>query len=78
MTTETTKTYIIRTIADFLAVPPDRRSECLREFETWCSMADLIQSIADGCATMPDAFEWTDDGIRVVDAFIEGFEGGSS
>lgn len=60
------ETYLIRTVGDFLAVPPDRLDACLKEF------AECV-SLVRGCITvgeLPNAafdhFKWTDDGAPGV------------
>jgi hypothetical protein len=59
--------YEIRTVADFLMVPPERRALCLSEFQTWLEMADATREIV---AALPgiveatfgtDGFKWVDD-----------------
>jgi len=55
------KTYAIDRIADLLAVPADRRADCLRQIEYALSLHELA------CGDQPDlirfgSIEWTDDG----------------
>ena len=66
--------YTIRTVADFMAVPPDRRETCIREFVSWCACMDELAIIADAAGlkgTIPDSYEWIDDDKHTMTAVIE-------
>ena len=65
--------YRISNIADFLAVPQEKRVECLRDFKSWLDFAmqhSLDKSISEylgGVTTLQtDAFTWVDDGQEGV------------
>jgi hypothetical protein len=67
--------YKIKTIEDFLKVPPDRLEVCLQEFKTWCEMTrpleDAIKAVADCLYEKIElgferGFTWIDDGERNV------------
>ena len=68
--------YEIKTVADFLSVPAEKRAECLADFSQWLSIVDehkeiesLLDQIAgtDGAfSTMTDRFIWIDDSKRCV------------
>src|SRR5688572_8587838 len=67
--------FEIRTVADFLKVPEERRRICLREFHSWMAMGqgvrDLLLAVGDSMQTpippeaitfRTDVFRWHDDG----------------
>lgn len=61
-------TISIRTVEDFLALPPDRRAVALREFAAWCRVHDDMEPLAAALAdagislgAKRDTFEWIDD-----------------
>lgn len=60
--------YQIKTVADFLSVPEDRRATCLREFNVWLTMADAVRQLQELMPGMVKAemgvecFAWVDDG----------------
>lgn len=71
----THQTYEIRTVADFLKVPAERRRICLREFDAWCALQEGVTDLLcaasgalDGDLTPADlhwqneVFRWNDDG----------------
>ena len=79
--------YEIKTVADFLSVPAEKRAECLADFQQWLAMADQhqeIESLLDQMAqtsgafsTCRDTFVWVDDGQRGVSGIqFEAREGG--
>lgn len=55
--------YTIRTVADFLTVPPDRREICIAEFAVWLSLVEEARKVlGDLLVSDPGAaFEWVDD-----------------
>jgi uncharacterized membrane protein len=69
-----TKEYEIRTVEDFLAVPADKRDECLRDFKTWMEIksktgeieAELSEGLGVPVAIRHNVFTWLDDGIAGV------------
>lgn len=58
--------YEIRTLADFIAVPSDKREHCLRDFAAWCECIELAKTLGEivGGGVIPDTsvFAWIDDG----------------
>lgn len=66
-------TYPIRTIADFLAVPSDRRETCIREFVTWWDCIDGVAAILKSVGSegiLPDCYKWIDDDNHTITAII--------
>jgi hypothetical protein len=67
MTKPTGKTYDIRTVRDFLQVPPDRIKACLKDFQSSYAVVYLagiqLKDITKTPLNWP-AFIWTDDGIN--------------
>lgn len=65
----TAPTYTIRTVTDFLAVPDQRRADCLNEFSVWLGLLGGLRGLLGDLSEpveFPDAFEWIDDGKRRV------------
>lgn len=70
------KRYHIKTVADFLNVPTDKRQECLTDFAHWLSIMDdhkelegLLDHLAEtkgAFSTQRNSFTWVDDGKRGV------------
>lgn len=60
-----TPRYKIRTVADFLAVPPDRREVCASEFVLWLAIAEDLKTLVSP-AVWDGVFEWIDDGKRDI------------
>ena len=60
--------YEIRTVADMLKVPADKRQEMLRDFYTWLTFADSIKidTKAFKASINTDVFVWIDDGREGV------------
>jgi hypothetical protein len=69
--------YRIKSVGDFLAVPVDKRGDCLKDFAFWLSMADkkdAIDKALIGLFGIPDdstplsitTFVWVDDGIEGI------------
>jgi len=57
--------YKIKTVADFLKVPFDRREACLAEFSVFLESADhLAELFTTGAVTLE--YQWCDDGIRTT------------
>lgn len=55
----------IKTVADFFAIPAEKRAHCLRDFATWLAMASEAKAFFAGIegVIMPtDTFIWLDDG----------------
>lgn len=58
----TPPTYRIKSVTDFLQVPPDRRAICLREFAVWCALREASAALLARIeAQFPDEFVWVDD-----------------
>ena len=55
------KTYEIKTIADFMAVPVDRIDECLAELRVAIALSHEMARLANMTATLKK-FSWIDDG----------------
>lgn len=63
--------YEIRTVADFLKVPADRRAACLAEFPKCLEYAEAFGGFLDACGANGarfDVYVWTDDGVERVSA----------
>ena len=58
-------TYRLTTIADLLAIPVDRRGDCLRELEYALAFYDLALG-EDSENNPPLSIVWTDDGDKSV------------
>ena len=72
--------YELRTVADFLKVPEDRRCICLREFHAWLYMQEAVpdllvaasESLGGGFTRddirlrEADVFAWVDDGKATI------------
>ena len=56
--------YEIRTIADLLTVPSDRREACLSDLRTWLDLMDIVHGDTPWLAV--DRMFWTDDGDHSV------------
>lgn len=82
------KRYVIKTVADFAQVPPEKRHDCLTDFMIWLeyqSLADILTAAAppgvavrvvddpDGCG--PDRFVWIDDGKHVATVSLRAPDG---
>jgi hypothetical protein len=65
------KRYEIRTLADFLKVPKDKRVSMIVDFLHWLAICDdkeLIDAqmsglLGCGAPLMTDVFTWNDDGV---------------
>ena len=79
------RSYEIRTVGDFLDVPPDRQAACLVEFSDFLDLSRevkaLCDSLSESLGVAPDsrveAFMWVDDGRRdrAVELAIERADG---
>jgi hypothetical protein len=69
----TGRSFEIRTVADFLKVPADRRRVCLREFHVWLAIPEAVMGAVRATAEAMgqpapelrpklDVFVWHDDG----------------
>jgi hypothetical protein len=58
--------YEIRTVEDFLAVPQDKLSECLRDFKQWVELAYELNALFGEGAMVKTEFIWFDDGIEGI------------
>ena len=62
--------YTIKTVQDFLTIPEDRLSDCIKEFEESIKMAHAfknIQTAIDKNAPFDwPYFKWIDDGKKAV------------
>ena len=60
----TGKTYTIRTVNDFLQVPPDRFKACMKDFShAYATVSILKLQLNDKDFNWP-GFIWTDDGKK--------------
>lgn len=56
--------YEIRTVKDFLSIPPDKRPAALAAFAMWLAICDKVASkYTPEELTVRDVFRWKDDGI---------------
>lgn len=54
--------YHITSVTDFLQVPEERRTVCLREFGVWLSIGEATTALMDGIPVeWPSTFVWVDD-----------------
>lgn len=60
--------YQIRTVEDFLSVPPERRELCAREFVVWLAAIEAMLALAEGMKFKPAIFEWIDDDKHTIKA----------
>lgn len=58
--------YEIATVEDFLKVPEDKLSECLKDFASWVGMVRLVRDLGPEIVKLREHgnFVWTDDGKR--------------
>jgi hypothetical protein len=57
-------TYEIRSVKDFLAIPPDKRTAALADFAMWLAICDTVaEKYTPEELTVRDVFRWKDDGI---------------
>lgn len=77
MSGPTGKHIPIRTVEDFLALPPDRRAVALREFAEWCRIHDEAGPVAAALTelglrltTTRDVFEWIDDDKGMIHSTV--------
>lgn len=59
------ETYEIATLNDFLKIPPDRVSACLRDVEYVIATCQFIDG-SEGCTGTLGPIIWTDDGEHNV------------
>lgn len=61
-------TYELRTVADFMALPPEKMDACLLDFAAWLAMHMKAREIAGQfrIATPTDVFAWVDDGKHIA------------
>ena len=57
-------TYDIRTVRDLLAVPAERREDCLSELRTWLAIHDHVDTLIGVPGAWDGVFQWVDDGRR--------------
>lgn len=59
-----TPTHIIRTVEDFLTVPPDDIEACMHDFANWLRLHHAVRQLfPDGPLTAAaDEFRWINDG----------------
>jgi hypothetical protein len=56
--------YEIRSVKDFLAIPPDKRPAALADFAMWLAICDTVaEKYTPEELTVRDVFRWKDDGI---------------
>jgi hypothetical protein len=73
VSTDNPTRYEISAPLDFLKVPEDRRSECLREFATWLEIADNMRTLFEGIpmeVARDGAFIWIDDGKSTASVIV--------
>lgn len=58
----TSVAYQIKSVADFLTVPPEHRATCLAQFLDFLRLADDVLAAHPGKYTESLEFVWTDDG----------------
>jgi hypothetical protein len=61
-------TYEIRTVNDFLQVPPERWDACLEEFKACLALAAVSRAVLP--QTTLGVYRWVDDGERNVEASV--------
>lgn len=54
--------YEIKSVADFIKVPDEKLSECLRDFASWCDFHREMRDLLDGIEMHEETFIWVDDG----------------
>lgn len=56
--------YEIRSVKDFLLIPPDKRTTALADFAMWLAICDKVAGeYTHEELTVSDVFRWKDDGI---------------
>lgn len=58
-------TYRVRTVADFLTIPADRRAKALAEFPAYLEILETVQPLLSTGLVEREAaevFQWVDDG----------------
>lgn len=75
-------TYEVKTLSDFLKIPPDRLDACLEEFKTALEKAWVLKARKPMGVLLFESFKWIDDGkkeanINVEVIFLERKEVGS-
>jgi hypothetical protein len=59
------KRYAIRTVADFLAIPPEKVGDCLIDFCGWIVVMHSAMDLPSH-VTVPESFDWIDDGEHLA------------
>ena len=71
------KTYSIRTVSDFLALPPEKIAACLTDFEAWLQLVHgalaVIKAQPESIRmnTATDVFPWIDDGKHIATLTVQ-------
>ena len=66
--------YELRSVADFLSVPEDKRAHCLADFRLWLVMVgEMAAHFRDvpGIKVPLDRFTWLDDGKHDAHIHVE-------
>lgn len=67
--------YEIRTLADFIAIPSEKREHCLHDFALWCDVIEravgLEQAFGGVVKAQTDTFVWLDDGKHDMNVRID-------
>ncbi len=65
-----TPDYTIVTVADFFAVPSNRRLDCLTDFLLWTLSIETVRNMGAPIEFETDKFEWIDDGKHTPNLVI--------
>lgn len=77
MTLDEPKTYALRTVEDFLAIPWDKQDACLIDFAAWLDLVRGAQAVIARqpetikFRTSPDVFGWIDDGKHIATVTVQ-------
>lgn len=69
MSDDEARRYSIRTVHDFLKVPADRLGTCLLEFNSWLALIAATKDLP-GVRSIPQSYEWIDDGLRNMNIIL--------
>jgi hypothetical protein len=74
MSDKTIEPQFFRTIEDFVALPAEKITHCVRDFELWLRAIKIAESHARQITTPTDVFGWLDDGKHDVKVQINGLD----